>query len=196
MSRVAWGLSFNSLIYLEPFYQERVLFAADEQRQQAELNDTDIEFQGCIAQIFSLMSTVWQPIFGRNGSEQMTREQSDHLLYLIISFCHLGKSAEQLFAEDQNAFMVMFRNTDEELLTSISIRMSAVDFFDESLFTSRQLAEVNQVQQVLEAIYTGQIPPNMIGTPQKFQGMQQIEQIQALDANQLIFFPPTQQAQN
>ena len=69
----------------------------------------------------------------------MTREQSDHLIYLLISFCHLGKSAEQLFVEDQNAFMVMFRNTDEELLTSISIRMSAVEFFDDCLFMSRAL---------------------------------------------------------
>lgn len=69
----------------------------------------------------------------------MTREQSDHLLYLLISFCHLGKSAEQLFVEDQNAFMIMFRNTDEELLTSISIRMSVVEFFDDCLFMSRTL---------------------------------------------------------
>ena len=33
LARVAWGLCFNSLVYLGPFYQERVLFAADEQRQ-------------------------------------------------------------------------------------------------------------------------------------------------------------------
>ena len=66
----------------------------------------------------------------------MTREQSDHLLYLVISFCHLGKSAEQLFFEDQNAFMVMFRSTDEELMTSISVRVSTVDFFDNCLLTS------------------------------------------------------------
>ena len=32
LSRVSWGLSFNSLVYLGPFYQERVLFASEEQR--------------------------------------------------------------------------------------------------------------------------------------------------------------------
>ena len=64
LSRVSWGLSFNSLVYLGPFYQERVLFATEEQRQSAELNDTDIEFHSCIAQILSLMSTIWMPVFG------------------------------------------------------------------------------------------------------------------------------------
>ena len=41
--------------------------------------------------------------------------------------------------------MVMFRNTDEEILmTSISIRMSTVEFFDDCLFMSRQL-DITQV---------------------------------------------------
>ena len=31
--KVSWGLCLNSLVYLQPFYQERVLFAAEEQRQ-------------------------------------------------------------------------------------------------------------------------------------------------------------------
>ena len=101
----------------------------------------------------------------------MTREQSDHLLYLIISFCHLGRSTEHLFAEDQNAFMVMFRSTEDELLTSISIRMSAYEFIDGCLLPSRQI-EILQVQQILEAIYTGQIPTAMLGSPEKFVAMQ------------------------
>ena len=35
------------------------MFAEDEQREMAELKDTDLEFQGCTAQILSLMETVW-----------------------------------------------------------------------------------------------------------------------------------------
>ena len=32
LSRVTWGLCFKCLVYLGPFYQERVLFATEEQR--------------------------------------------------------------------------------------------------------------------------------------------------------------------
>lgn len=71
------------------------------------------------------------------------------LLYLLMSYCHLGKSAEQLFVEDQNAFMVMFNSTDDEMLTSISIRTSAVDFFDNCIFAQGR-GNVPLIQQVLE----------------------------------------------
>lgn len=48
------------------------------------------------------METVWFLVFDpRNAAgESLTSEQSKYLLFLLISFCHLGKSAEQLFVED------------------------------------------------------------------------------------------------
>lgn len=110
--------------------------------------------QGCIAQILSLLETLW-PLFARQGSEALFLggDKFAQLMYLVISFCHLGKSAESLFVEDQNAFMVMFRNSDDELLTSISIRMSVVDFFDNSILSCKSL-ELSKIQQVLATIYT------------------------------------------
>ena len=78
------------------------------------------------------MEAIWARIFSprSNESEHLTTDQSDYLMFLLISFCHIGKTAEQLFVEDQNAFMLMFRRTDEELLTAIDIRLSTVEFFD------------------------------------------------------------------
>ena len=88
--------------------------------------------------MLSLMETAWVLCFNRQN--QPDSQMVESLLYLIISYCHLGKSAEQLFIEDQNAFMVMFRNTDDDLLTSISIRMSTVDFFENCLFEHGNLS--------------------------------------------------------
>ena len=96
MLNQAWNLSAKTLIYLQPFYQERVLFAEEEQRQQAELNDTDIEFQSCIAQLLSLMETINV----QRSQTAMSSDDKKHILLLVTSFCHLGKSAESLFAED------------------------------------------------------------------------------------------------
>ena len=68
-----------------------------------------------------MMETGW--VLAYNCTEEQLDENTMiQLLYLLMSFCHLGKSAEELFSEDQNAFLVMFRTTDDEMLTSISIR--------------------------------------------------------------------------
>jgi len=53
--------------------------------------------------------------------------------------------------------MVMFRSSEEELLTSISIRTSTIDFFDNCIFEHRSL-DVSQIQEILEAIYLSQLP--------------------------------------
>jgi hypothetical protein len=51
--------------------------------------------------MLSLMETIWVMLFS-NGSraEKLTNEQFSCLLYLVTSYCHLGKSAESLFVED------------------------------------------------------------------------------------------------
>ena len=60
----------------------------------------------------------------------------------------MGRSAERLFQEDQNAFMVEFRRTDdEELITGISIRMSMIEFLDECIFDRN--FDLSLAQQVL-----------------------------------------------
>lgn len=62
--------------------------------------------------------------------------------------------------------MIMFRAQDEELLTSISIRMSTIEFFDNCVLAHRGSVEL--VQQILEQIYSGQLPEGIVGTPEKF----------------------------
>ena len=130
------------------------MFAEDEQRQQAELNDTDIEFQGCIAQILALLETMWSLYLAKPGGGAAENLASDTLLYLLVSFCHMGKSVEQLYSQDQNAFMVMFRNTEEEPVTSIDIRLSVVEFFENCVIPHRN-TDITHVQQMLESVYTG-----------------------------------------
>ena len=39
-----WDLTVKNLTYLLPFYQERILFATEEQRQSALRSDTDLKF--------------------------------------------------------------------------------------------------------------------------------------------------------
>ena len=39
-----WDLTIKNLTYLLPFYQERILFASEEQRQSALRSDTDLKF--------------------------------------------------------------------------------------------------------------------------------------------------------
>ena len=63
--------------------------------------------------------------------------------------------------------MVMFRSSEDELLTSISIRMSTVDFFDNCIFESHTL-DMSQLSGILEALYLSQLPQGVIGSAEKF----------------------------
>ena len=91
--------------------------------------------------------------------------------------------------------MIMFRNTDEELLTSISIRMSVVDFFDNAILPSRNL-DLSKIQDVLGCIYTSQLPANIVGSQEKFAKLACTTSVEQLSLEQSMFFPPTQEAQN
>lgn len=144
----------------------------------SELKDTDIEFEACIAQILSLMETLWLLNFiaMKGEAQTITKEESLLLLYLLTSFCHLGKSTEQLFSEDQNAFMAMFRMTERDMNT-ISIRISVTQFFENCVFEHLNF-DSSQVQEVLEQMYSGQLPQNVLGTPEKFSALQSATSIE------------------
>ena len=76
------------------------------------------------------------------------------LLYVISGFCYLGRDSEDLFESDPNSFIAAFRHTDEELFTSISIRMSAIDFFDNCVFrSSKTSASLSTIRRVFETIF-------------------------------------------
>ena len=71
---------------------------------------------------------------------------------MVIAYCHLGNELEQLYAdEDKNAFIVSFRMTDDEIMNTISIRISTVEFFDSCVFEGGNI-DTKLVQQVLESL--------------------------------------------
>jgi hypothetical protein len=50
-----WQFSLQNLAYILPFYVARVLCPSDDHTAS---ENEDVEFQGCIAQILSLMATI------------------------------------------------------------------------------------------------------------------------------------------
>lgn len=77
-----YELCAKNLVYILPYYVQEVLIGASQQ---------DVEFQGCIAQILSLMSSI---------STMSPQPTSKDLLILLCAFCLLGDETERLFTED------------------------------------------------------------------------------------------------
>jgi hypothetical protein len=53
---------------------------------------------------------------------------------MIVGYCMLGNDTENLFLEDQNAFITNFLDDSAEMMTQISIRMSVVELIEDFFF--------------------------------------------------------------
>lgn len=149
-----WVFALQNLAYLLPFYTARVLCpnAADDDCVQ--IDDQDIEFQGCIAQLFSLMSTVADR---SPQKQQLFSENIEAVLYTMVGYCLLGDETERLFSEDKNAFLTAFLDDSAEMMSSISIRMSVIDLLEECFFKESSFDRL-QLQQVLQAFFFDTVP--------------------------------------
>jgi len=61
-------------------------------------------------------------------------ENIESTLYMIVGYCMLGNDTENLFLEDQNAFITNFLDDSAEMMTQISIRMSVVELIEDFFF--------------------------------------------------------------
>ena len=59
-----------------------------------------------------------------------------------------------------------FRLTDDELMNTISIRISTVEFFDNCVFAGGNI-DTKLIQKVLETLYFNTLPTNIIGSVEK-----------------------------
>lgn len=88
-----WLLCLQNLTYLLPFYVQRVLSPSDD---LLGIEDQDIEFQGCIAQIYNLLSTT----ASLHPQKQFYTENIETVLYILVAYCLLGDETERLLEKD------------------------------------------------------------------------------------------------
>ena len=88
------------------------------------------------------------------------------MLYVVIAYCHIGSELELVYQENQNAFLQSFRQTEEEIMNTVSVRMSTIDLFDRGLLGARQV-DKGLVQRLLETLYFNQLPPEVTGSVEK-----------------------------
>ena len=55
-------------------------------------------------------------------------------MFVLVGFCMLSHSTEALFEEDQNAFLTQFLDSDDEQITTISIRMQVIELLEDCYF--------------------------------------------------------------
>ena len=85
---------------------------------------------------------------------------------MVIAYCHIGSELELVYQENQNAFLQSFRQTEEEIMNTVSVRMSTIDLFDRGLLGARQV-DKGLVQRLLETLYFNQLPPEVTGSVEK-----------------------------
>lgn len=85
---------------------------------------------------------------------------------MVIAYCHIGSELELVYQENQNAFLQSFRQTEEEIMNTVSVRMSTIDLFDRGLLGARQV-DKGLVQRLLETLYFDQLPPEVTGSVEK-----------------------------
>ena len=88
------------------------------------------------------------------------------MLYVVIAYCHIGSELELVYQENQNAFLQSFRQTEEEIMNTVSVRMSTIDLFDRGLLGTRRV-DKGLVQRLLETLYFDQLPPEVTGSVEK-----------------------------
>lgn len=58
----------------------------------------------------------------------------DQTLVLLVAYCMMSQDTVQLHNEDKNAFLTAFLNDSTDMMTSISIRNSVIELFQDYLF--------------------------------------------------------------
>lgn len=129
LSEKVWTLSLQNLTYILPFYMERILYPGAD---SVSIDDQDIEFQGCIAQILSLMQTV--AVLCQGQGAEFIVQNLDQTLVLLVAYCMMSQETVQLYSEDKNAFLTAFLNDSDDMMTSISIRNSVIELLQDYLF--------------------------------------------------------------
>lgn len=135
MMSSVWQFSLQNLVYILPYFEARVLCPADDHIQ---CENEEIEFQACIAQILSLMSTIATI----HPQVRYFTENVSEVLYLLVGYCLLGDETEKLFQEDKNAFLTAFLDDSAEMMISVSIRMSVVSLLEECYFQSQNFDRI------------------------------------------------------
>lgn len=84
------------------------------------------------------------------------------MLYTMVGYCLLGDETERLFSEDKNAFLTAFLDDSAEMMSSISIRMSVIEIFEECFFVDACF-DKQKLQQVLQAFFFDTVPQEHYG---------------------------------
>jgi hypothetical protein len=98
-------LTLQNLVYLLPFYHEMVVMKDDA--------DIQLEFNSCICQVMSLLTTLEvafrQALKSDRAFDPIIIKP---LLVISLGFCHVGSEFEKLYVdEDKNAFISAFTET-------------------------------------------------------------------------------------
>jgi hypothetical protein len=66
--------------------------------------------------------------------KQFFTQDIEPIMFVLVGFCMLSHSTEALFEEDQNAFLTQFLDSDDEQITTISIRMQVIELLEDCYF--------------------------------------------------------------
>ena len=105
-------------------------------------------------------------------------------MFVLISFCLISSSTEQLFNEDQNTFLTAFLDSDAEQIDCISIRMQVIELLEDCFFQNKAFDLCN-LQEVLTQFFFNQIPDKYLATNQKIVQIQAAKSVEYLDFNSI-----------
>lgn len=81
----------------------------------------------------------------------------DSILYMLVGYCFLGTESEQLYSDDKNAFLTNFLEESVDMMTSISIRASAIELLEEC-FLQNPNFDRTILQSVLQNFIFDSVP--------------------------------------
>ncbi|CDW89210.1 UNKNOWN [Stylonychia lemnae] len=120
-------ISMKNLVYFLPFYLTTYTFNQDLDSID---EDYEIEFQGFVVQVISLISTLIS--LHHKVVLKDLKSVNEQLLVVMFSYCIKGTQTEKIFADDKNQFLIEFLDSEENYENQVSIRSSVCDFLEDA----------------------------------------------------------------